>query len=65
MPPGGPRLGLIFILQTLIAREHVLIGRPTTGHPTKQGVNIERISPVVPALARMIPLYDYNYNYNN
>ena len=56
LPPGAPRLSLIFILDSLIDREHVLVRCPTTRNTTKQGVNIERISPVGPALAKIIPL---------
>ena len=66
MPPGAPgRLSLIFILESLIARQEVLVRGPaTTRYPAKEGVNIERIAPVGPALARIIPFYNYNYNYS-
>ena len=51
LSPVPDRFCLVFVVESLIASEHVLARSPTTRHLAQPGDDIERVTSVVPSLA--------------
>ena len=61
LPPVPGGLGLVVVVEPLVAGHHLLVSAGRAGHPAQQRVDVERVAAVGPALARDNTSQDYCY----
>ena len=59
LPSVPGRLGLVVVIEPLVAGHHLLVSSGRAGYPAQQRVDVERVAAVGPALARDNTSQDY------